>query len=61
MITRPESERSLAVSPVSIRTHLASILTLFARHLAWEEGRPSNEEPMLKPCSVIPVAMVECG
>jgi hypothetical protein len=38
MITWPESERSLAVFRVGIRTHLASILALPARHLAWEEG-----------------------
>ena len=53
MITWPEPERSLAVFPVGIRTHLASILALPARHLAWEEGQRSNEEPLLKPCSVI--------
>jgi hypothetical protein len=31
MITRPEPERSLAVFPVGIRTHLASILALPAK------------------------------
>jgi hypothetical protein len=53
MITWPEPERTLAALPVGIPTHLAWILALPARHLAWEEGRRSNEEPLLKPCSVI--------
>jgi hypothetical protein len=53
MITWPEPERSLAVFPVGIRTHLASILALPTRHLAWEEGAAVQRGASAQACSVI--------
>jgi hypothetical protein len=45
MITRLESERSLAVFPVGIRTHLASILALPARQGdGWKIRRDTADE-----------------
>jgi hypothetical protein len=61
MTTLPESGRSLAVSPVGIRSHLGSILTLFARHLAWEEGAAVERAAYAQALLGDTVDMVECG
>ena len=45
MITQPESERSLAVFTVGIRTHIASILALPARQGdGWKIRRDTADE-----------------
>jgi hypothetical protein len=45
MITRPDPERSLAVFPVGIRTHLVSILALPPRQGdSWKIRRDTGDE-----------------